>query len=76
MDVVLPRLDGFSAVRQLRQREATRTVPIIMLTSRGEGDHVGLASGASDSITKPFDARVLIEKVRALLAEAAARRAN
>jgi DNA-binding response OmpR family regulator len=67
MDVVLPRLDGFSAVKRLRSREATRAVPIIMLTSRGEGEHVGLASGASDSITKPFEARELLAKVRSYL---------
>jgi len=67
MDVVLPRLDGFSAVRRLRSLEAMRAVPILMLTSRGEGDHVGLASGASDSITKPFEAKELLAKVRLLL---------
>ena len=53
LDVMLPRLDGFSVCRMLRKESA---IPIIMLTARAEeGDKVlGLEAGADDYVTKPF----------------------
>ena len=68
MDVVLPRLDGFSAVRRLKAHDETREIPVIMLTSRGGTDTVGAAfAGAEDCITKPIDAQDLVAKVRSQL---------
>ena len=66
MDVVMPRLDGYSAVRQLRSRDQTRGIPVIMLTTRGEDHRLGqmTESGALDYITKPLDAHELLSKVR------------
>ena len=70
LDVMLPGVDGFEVCRQLRQRS---TVPIIMLSARGEeGDRVtGLESGADDYVTKPFSVRELRSRVRAALRRAA-----
>ena len=67
MDVVLPRLDGFSAVQQLRQRKETREIPVIMLTSRSQNDTHGPAGDPGDYVSKPIDPRDLVAKVRGRL---------
>jgi DNA-binding response OmpR family regulator len=72
-DVNMPRLDGFTLCRRLR--EAGNAVPLILLTSRdSEIDQaLGLELGADDYVVKPFSARVLIARVRALLRRREAR---
>jgi len=69
LDIMLPRVDGLEVCRRLR---ATSSVPIIMLTARGdELDKVlGLELGADDYITKPFSIREFRSRVRALLRRA------
>ncbi len=69
LDLNLPDTDGLVLCRELRGWEATRTVPILMLTARaGEGDRVtGLDLGADDYLTKPFSLRELSSRVAALL---------
>ena len=71
LDVMLPRLDGLEVCKRLRARSS---VPIIMLTARGEElDKVlGLELGADDYITKPFSIREFRSRVRALLRRVAA----
>ena len=66
MDVVMPRMTGFEACRVLRSRDETRAIPIILVTTRGEGDNVetGYASGCSDYVTKPINGAELLAKVR------------
>ncbi|MCI8480392.1 MAG: response regulator transcription factor [Oscillibacter sp.] len=66
LDVMLPRLDGFSVLRRLR--EAGSAVPVLMLTARSEvSDKVqGLDQGADYYLTKPFEPRELLACVRAL----------
>ena len=73
LDVMLPRLDGLEVCRRLR---AQSSVPIIMLTARGDelDKVVGLELGADDYITKPFSIREFRSRVRALLRRAAAPR--
>src|SRR5213594_3095288 len=73
LDVMLPRLDGLEVCKRLRSESS---VPIIMLTARGEElDKVlGLELGADDYITKPFSIREFRSRVRALLRRAAAPR--
>jgi CheY-like chemotaxis protein len=66
MDVVMPRMTGFEACRLLRSHDETRAIPIILVTTRGEGDNVetGYASGCSDYVTKPINGAELLAKVR------------
>jgi two-component system, OmpR family, response regulator RegX3 len=70
LDVMLPDGSGFEVCRELRARSR---VPIIMLTARGEeADRVaGLELGADDYVVKPFSARELVARVRAVLRRAA-----
>ena len=69
MDVVMPEMNGFEAVRCLRQRDATRSVPIVMVTTKAEAESMeaGYESGCSDYITKPIDSTELLTKVRNIL---------
>ena len=70
LDVMLPKLGGYELCRRLRSEGST--VPILMLTARGEeSDRVhGLDLGADDYVTKPFSLRELLARVRALLRRA------
>lgn len=69
LDLNLPDTDGLTLCRELRSWDATRTVPILMLTARaGESDRVaGLDLGADDYLTKPFSLRELLARTRALV---------
>lgn len=69
LDLMLPGIDGLEVARRLKQDSRTRTIPIIMLTAKGEESDVvtGLEIGAEDYITKPFSPRVLVARVRAVL---------
>jgi DNA-binding response OmpR family regulator len=71
MDVVMPRMDGFEACRRLREREDTRTIPVIMVTTRGElaSLEAGYSSGCSDYVTKPINGLELLAKVRSCLGQ-------
>src|SRR4051812_27478805 len=66
LDVVMPKMDGFEVCRVLRGIEATRGIPIIMVTTRGEGKNVeaGFANGASDYVTKPINSAELLAKIQ------------
>ncbi len=72
LDWMIEGISGIEVCRQLRRVEETASVPIIMLTARGEeGDRVrGLETGADDYVTKPFSPRELIARVAALLRRA------
>ncbi|HEX6095201.1 MAG TPA: response regulator [Thermoanaerobaculia bacterium] len=71
MDVVMPRLNGFEAVQQLRQHETTSETPIIMVTTRGEEQNIeaGYELGCTDYITKPVNNVELMTKVRCYIGE-------
>jgi DNA-binding response OmpR family regulator len=66
LDVVMPKMGGFEVCRVLRGIDATRTIPIIMVTTRGEGKNVeaGFASGANDYVTKPINGAELLAKIQ------------
>ncbi len=66
LDVMLPDVDGFAVCRKVRERSS---VPIIMLTARGEvADRiVGLELGADDYLSKPFEPRELLARMQAVL---------
>jgi DNA-binding response OmpR family regulator len=69
LDIMLPEMDGLEVCRELRSDPKTKSVPIIMLTAKGEETDkiVGLELGADDYITKPFSPKELIVRVKALL---------
>ncbi|HPW32621.1 MAG TPA: response regulator, partial [Arenimonas sp.] len=69
LDWMLPGISGLELARRWRRDEFTRSVPIIMLTARGEeNDRVsGLESGVDDYVIKPFSARELLARIKAVL---------
>ena len=69
LDWMLPGISGLELARRWRKEELTRGVPIIMLTARGEeNDRVsGLDAGVDDYVVKPFSARELLARIRAVL---------
>ncbi len=72
LDVMMPEEDGFAVIQQLRR---SRNVPVIMLTARGEtADRIlGLELGADDYLTKPFEPRELVARIKAILKRAGQR---
>ncbi len=71
MDVVMPKMTGFEACREIRQRDEAQGIPIILVTTRGEAENVehGFENGCSDYITKPINGLELLSKVRDHLGE-------
>ncbi len=71
LDVVMPRMDGFAACRKLREHDETRSIPVIMVTTRGELASVesGYENGCSDYVTKPINGLELLAKVRSCLGQ-------
>jgi CheY-like chemotaxis protein len=69
MDVVMPRMTGFEAVKQLRSSEATKRIPVIMVTTRAEPKVIETCfqAGCNDYVNKPVDGAILLSKVRALV---------
>lgn len=67
LDVMLPGIDGFSVAAELRR--VGQYVPILILTARGRSEDVlsGLAAGADDYLTKPFELPIFLSRVRGLL---------
>jgi phosphate regulon transcriptional regulator PhoB len=75
LDLMLPEIGGLEVCRRLRQDPRTASVPIVMLTARGEEvDRIlGLELGADDYIVKPFSPKEVVARVRAVLRRAGAR---
>jgi len=69
MDVVMPRMTGFEAVKQIRTADATKEIPVIMVTTRAEPKVIETCfqAGCNDYVNKPVDGAVLLSKVRALV---------
>jgi DNA-binding response OmpR family regulator len=69
LDVMLPDVDGLEVCRTLRNQEAYRRIPILMLTARGEEIDrvVGFELGADDYVMKPFSTRELVLRVKSIL---------
>ena len=69
LDLMLPGIDGLEVLRRIKTKNNTQSVPIILLTAKGEEADVvtGLELGADDYVTKPFSPRILIARIRALL---------
>jgi two-component system phosphate regulon response regulator PhoB len=73
LDWMLPTVSGIELCRRLRARSETRSIPILMLTARGEeSDRIrGLSTGADDYVVKPFSLPELMARVKAILRRAA-----
>jgi two-component system, OmpR family, alkaline phosphatase synthesis response regulator PhoP len=69
LDLMLPGMDGLAFTKTLKNDSRLRSIPIIMLTAKGEESDIvaGLELGADDYITKPFSPKVMIARVRAVL---------
>ena len=67
LDVMMPKLDGWSVLRQIRQEDSK--IPIIMLTARGEeqDELFGFELGVDEYISKPFSPKILVARVEAIL---------
>jgi DNA-binding response OmpR family regulator len=73
LDLMLPGLDGMEVCRELKADRATRHIPVIMVTAKGdEADIVlGLSMGADDYVSKPFSPKELVARVKAVLRRSA-----
>lgn len=69
LDLMLPGMNGLDVCKYLKGHDETATIPVIMVTARGEEADIvtGLELGADDYITKPFSSRVLLARIRAEL---------
>lgn len=75
LDIMLPKMDGWQVCREIRK---TSSVPIIMLTAKGEtfDKVIGLELGADDYVTKPFDAKEVMARIKAVLRRAKSENEN
>jgi two-component system phosphate regulon response regulator PhoB len=78
LDLMLPGIDGVELCRRLKADQATRAIPIIMVTAKGDESDVvlGLGLGADDYVKKPFSPKEVVARVRAVLRRAVERRAE
>ncbi len=78
LDIMLPDRDGMQVLHELRSRNETKSVPVILLTAKGGRlDKIkGLDGGADDYITKPFDVLELVSRINAVLRRTSAPDAN
>jgi DNA-binding response OmpR family regulator len=69
LDVMMPKLDGYEVTRRLRSEDATRGLPVILLTARAQEADVarGFEAGADDYMRKPFSPQELRSRVQAIL---------
>ena len=69
LDLMLPGLDGLEVCRRLKTDPVTKSIPVIMVTAKGEESDVvlGLGLGADDYVTKPFSPKELVARVKAVL---------
>lgn len=69
LDLMLPGIDGLEVCKNFRNNSAFKTMPIIMLTAKGEEEDIvkGLEYGADDYLTKPFSPKVLLARINTIL---------
>jgi CheY-like chemotaxis protein len=69
LDIMMPKMDGLSALGHLRHQAATATLPVVLLSAKAESTDIaiGIRAGATDYITKPFDSEDLLQRARQTL---------
>ena len=71
LDIMMPKLDGYETCKRLKAEDATKAIPVILLSAKGRNvdQKVGFEVGADDYITKPFSPRKLVERINAILGQ-------
>lgn len=74
LDLMLPKLDGYKVCRLLKFDPGTKKIPILIFTARAQAEDIKLATecGADAYLTKPFEAQILLDKLKELLSRAQA----
>ena len=69
MDIMMPKLDGLEACKRIKGDERTKDIPVVIITAlSAKADWIkGIEAGAEDFISKPFDAREILDRVKILL---------
>ena len=69
LDLMLPGIDGMEVCRRLKQNAATRDIPVIIISAKGEENDIitGLERGADDYLSKPFSPKILLARIRTIL---------
>ena len=73
LDVMMPGMNGIDLCKEIRQREATRKTPVLILSARGDAESIiqGIEAGANDYLPKPILHHDLVSKVRSMLGDLA-----
>ncbi|HVP38426.1 MAG TPA: response regulator [Candidatus Saccharimonadales bacterium] len=71
LDIMMPKMDGYETCRRLKAEEATRHIPVILLSAKGRNvdQKMGFDVGADDYITKPFSPRKLVDRINVILTQ-------
>src|SRR5262249_43095252 len=71
LDIVMPKMDGLEVCKQIKQHADIGSIPIIMVTTRGESQHIetAFANGCADYVTKPINGVELLSKVKNYVGE-------
>ena len=76
LDIMMPKLDGYETCKILKRDDATRQIPVILLSAKGRNvdQKIGFEVGADDYITKPFSPRKLVERINSILGQSSSQR--
>ncbi len=71
LDIMMPKLDGYETCKRLKADDATKQIPVILLSAKGRNvdQKIGFEVGADDYITKPFSPRKLVERINSVLGQ-------
>jgi DNA-binding response OmpR family regulator len=74
LDIMMPRMDGLTALGHLRRQPETADIPVVLLSAKADSTDIaiGIRAGASDYVTKPFDADDLVSRIRSVITPSSA----